>query len=326
MTLTRPPYDPELKVFLDSLLAMLPTDLELDLDRVDAVRERASRMYPPIGAILAGTDLEHLDIEVPGPMGSPDVILSVVRRPGSIPTPCLYYVHGGGMITGHRFVGADAFPEWIDRFGVTVVTVEYRLAPENPHPAPSEDCYAGLRWVAENASELGIDPDRILVVGGSAGGGLAAAVALMARDRGGPALRGQVLICPMLDDRNETVSSRQYDDRSLWNRDFNLTGWRALLGSTRGTADVSAYAAPARAQNLGGLPPAYLDVGSAEVFRDEVVDYASRIWAAGGEAELHVWAGGFHGYERAAHTAVAQASKAARNNWIERALRDEDPS
>ena len=144
-------------------------------------------------------------------------------------------------------------------------------------------------------------------------------VALIARDRGGPTLVGQLLNCPMLDDRNETVSSHQYDGIGAWDRNNNDTAWDALLGPRRGTSTVSSYAAPARARDLSGLPPAYIEVGAAEVFRDEAVDYASRIWAAGGQAELHVWAGGFHGFSGVAPDAVvSRAANATRDSWLER--------
>lgn len=178
-----------------------------------------------------------------------------------------------------------------------VVSVEYRLAPEAPHPGPVEDCYAGLVWTAANAAQLAIDPERIVIAGASAGGGLSAAVALMARDRNGPTPCGQLLIYPMLDDRNDTLSSMQMAGIGVWDRTSNDTGWTALLGDARGGPDVSPYAAPARAADLSGLPPTFVDVGSAETFRDEDIAYASRIWAAGGRAELHVWPGCFHGFD-----------------------------
>jgi acetyl esterase/lipase len=142
----------------------------------------------------------------------------------------------------------------------------------------------------------------------------------MARDNGGPALIGQLLSAPVLDDRDATVSTRQFDGPGPWHRGDNRFGWTALLGAARGTADVSPYAAPARATDLSGLPPVYLDAGSAEVFRDEIVDYASRIWAAGGQAELHIWAGGFHGFQLAGETRVARAALAARDSWLARLL------
>ena len=176
-------------------------------------------------------------------------------------------------------------------------------------------------WTAENAREIGVDPARIVVAGGSAGGGLTAALALLARDRGGPAVFGQMLLCPMLDDRNDSCSARQMAGHGVWDRTANETAWGALLGDARGGPDVPPYAAPARASDLSGLPPAFLDVGSAETFRDEVVDYASRIWRAGGVAELHVWPGGFHGFDAfAPHTVLARTARAARIAWLRRLL------
>jgi acetyl esterase/lipase len=205
--------------------------------------------------------------------------------------------------------------------GAVVVSVEYRLAPEHPHPAPVEDCYAGLVWTAEHADELGIDPQRLLIYGGSAGGGLSAGTALLARDRGGPPLSHQILLCPMLDDRGITQSSQELDGEGVWDRNANLTGWTALLGADRGGPDVSPYAAPARATDLSGLPPTYLDVGTVETFRDETIEYAARLARAGVSVELHVWAGAFHGFEGfAPQAAVSQDSRAARRGYLRRAL------
>ncbi|WP_370591495.1 alpha/beta hydrolase fold domain-containing protein [Saccharopolyspora montiporae] len=201
------------------------------------------------------------------------------------------------------------------------VTVEYRLAPEFPDPYPVEDCYAGLQWTAEHAAELGIDADNLIIAGASAGGGLAAGTALLARDRNGPALAGQVLICPMLDDRDWTVSTAQYENVGLWGRESNRTGWDALLGDRRGTDEVSVYAAPARATDLSGLPPAFIDCGSAELFRDEDVAYATALWHSGVQAELHVWPGGYHGFDMLApNSGIARAAIDARKGWVGRTL------
>jgi acetyl esterase/lipase len=184
-----------------------------------------------------------------------------------------------------------------------------------------EDCYAGLLWTVENSSELSIDEERIVLVGGSAGGGIAAAVALVARDRGGPTLAGQLLMCPMLDDRNDSPSVLQMAGLPMWNRQANEVGWTALLGDARGGPDVPPYAAPARATDLSGLPPTFIDVGSADSFRSEDVDYANRIWLAGGRAELHVWPGGFHGFDGMVPTAaISRSAVAARADWLRRLL------
>ncbi|MDX3574884.1 alpha/beta hydrolase, partial [Streptomyces sp. ID05-47C] len=237
------------------------------------------------------------------------------------PRPVVYHVHGGGMVLGTNRVGVDQILDWARELDMVVVSVEYRLAPEHPYPAPVDDVYAGLLWTAEHAKELGADPERIVIAGASAGGGLTAALALLLRDRGGPRPLGQVLLCPMLDDRNDTPSSHQMAGLGVWDRTANETGWTALLGEVRGGPDVSPYAAPARAEDLSGLPPAFLDVGSAETFRDEVVAYASRIWQAGGVAELHVWPGGFHGFDGfAPQAAVSRAARTAQLEWLRRLL------
>jgi acetyl esterase/lipase len=259
---------------------------------------------------------------VPGPAGEPDVSLIICRPTsagGSVPT--VYSVHGGGMISGTSRDGLGDILDLAEPIGAAVVSVEYRLAPETPHPGPVEDCYAGLVWTAENAAELGVDPDRIVLIGGSAGAGIAAALALLARDRGGPALAGQLLLCPMLDDRNDSPSVHQMAELPMWNRQANEVGWTALLGDARGGPDVSPYAAPARATDLSGLPPAYIDVGSTDSFRDEDVDYATRIWQAGGVAELHVWPGGYHGFDAIVRqAALSKAAVAARASWLRRLL------
>ena len=223
------------------------------------------------------------------------------------------------MIVGTNRLGLPL--DWAEELGLVVVSVEYRLAPEHPHPAPVEDCYAGLLWTAAHAEEIGGDPDRVILAGGSAGGGLAAALALLARDRRGPRPLGQLLMCPMLDDRNDTLSAHQMAGLGVWDRTANETGWNALLGEARGTDDVEPYAAPARATDLSGLPPAFIDVGSAETFRDEDVPYATRIWQAGGSAELHVWPGGFHGFDGLVpQAALSVDARGACLRWLRRLL------
>jgi acetyl esterase/lipase len=184
-----------------------------------------------------------------------------------------------------------------------------------------EDCYAALVWAADQADDLGVDVDRLVVAGVSAGGGIAAGVALLARDRGGPRLHAQMLMCPMLDDRDSTVSTSPFDGIGTWDRGSNRMAWTALLGNRRGTPDVSVYAAPARATDLSGLPATLIDCGSADLFRDEDVAYASGIWAAGGRAELHIWPGGYHAFDLSArHTRLAEIVWTTRSNWLERVL------
>jgi acetyl esterase/lipase len=179
-------------------------------------------------------------------------------KTGTKPGPLVVFLHGGGMIMGSVALYEPMLRFLASESEVAVLAPDYRLAPEHPHPTPVEDCYAALRWAAQSAAELGVDPARIAVAGDSAGGGLAAAVALIARDRGGPMLARQVLIYPMLDDRN-TVAPELIPEPLIWSYDDNLTGWSALLGDRAGSDDVSPYAAPARATILAGLPHAVAD-------------------------------------------------------------------
>ncbi|MBG0561424.1 alpha/beta hydrolase [Actinoplanes aureus] len=320
MTTIPPPFDPELAAALDVIGERLPPSLTAEM--IQPMRDGALLGDPTDEDLSRGGAFTVARRMVPGPAGAPDIELLVLTPAGArTALPGIYHTHGGGMILGNNRSGVDGPQDWATEVPAVIVSVEYRLAPEHPHPAPVEDCYAGLVWTAEHAAELGIDPQRLIVAGGSAGGGLTAALALLARDRGGPALAGQMLLCPMIDDRNDTPSAVQMAGRGVWDRTSNETGWTALLGADRGGPDVSPYAAPARATDLSGLPPAFIDVGSAETFRDEDVTYASRIWQAGGQAELHVWAGGFHGFDGLApQAAVSQEARAARVRWLRRLL------
>ncbi|GAB2831017.1 alpha/beta hydrolase [Actinocorallia aurea] len=318
-----PPFDAELVPVLRLMNELIPPDAFADLSRVQEMLQSAVQR-PSLEVFSRDGAYTVEELTIPGPEGAPEVALLLCLPTGAAaPYPLIYHTHGGGMIIGDNRIGLPEMLELAEGVGAAVASVEYRLAPGTPHPGPVEDCYAGLLWCAEHASELGVDPGRIIVGGASAGGGLAAAVALLARDRKGPALAGQLLMCPMLDDRNDTVSARQMAGRGIWDRASNAAGWTALLGDARGTDAVSPYAAPARAADLSGLPPAFIDVGSAETFRDEDVAYAARLWQAGGVAELHVWPGGFHGFDTMApHAALSRDAKDARARWLTRLLAD----
>ncbi|MFT3798326.1 alpha/beta hydrolase [Microbacterium sp.] len=322
MTVTPVPYDPELEPGLQAFLDLVEI-IPLRADTIHANRDHFATIIPPIQAQAEGRAVTWEDRTIPGPAGAPDVEITIVRpdAAASVPAPAVLSIHGGGMVLGTRLFGTPEVIDLAERYGVVGVAVEYRLAPEHPGPAQAEDCYAALEWMVAHAEELGIDPGRILVSGASAGGGLSAAVALMSRDRSGPPLAGQLLNCPMLDDRNETVSARQYDGIGAWDRNNNDTAWDAIAGADRFTNRVSPYTAPARATDLSGLAPAYIEVGAAETFRDEAVAYATRIWATGGPAELHVWAGAYHGFSGFSPDAiVSQAANAARDSWVRRIL------
>jgi acetyl esterase/lipase len=230
------------------------------------------------------------------------VLLRWYVKDGAPHGPAALYLHGGGMIAGSVALYNGPVSRYVSNSGVPMLAVDYRLAPEHPHPTPVEDCYAGLQWLAEHASELGVDPGRIAVMGDSAGGGLAAAVALMARDRGGPAVLQQILVFPMLDDRN-TSPDPEIAPFAVWSYDDNITGWGALLGGTIGKPDVPAYAAAARATDLSGLPSCYIEVGQLDILRDEDLTYAQRLSLAGVPVEFHLRPGVPHEFETFAHAA-----------------------
>lgn len=233
-------------------------------------------------------------------------------KDGASPGSAALYLHGGGMILGNF----GLFDAWLSRHvsasGVPVLSVDYRVAPEHPHPTPVEDSYAGLRWLGEHADELGVDPGRVAVMGESAGGGLATAVALLARDRGGPSVARQILLYPMLDDRN-TEPDPEIAPFAAWTYDDNATGWGALLGDAVGGPDVSAYAAPARATDLAGLPAAYVEVGQLDIFRDGDLEYAKGLSRAGVPVEFHLHPGVPHYFD-----AVAFESDVARRALADR--------
>jgi len=320
-SVTPVPFDPQMDVALTADYyggnqSLLP-------ETIQQVRQLGLDTEPPMSEIVAGLPVRYEDRVIPGPEG--DITLTIVwpdAEPGTTFAGAVYNIHGGGMVAGSRFSGIETVVDMAIEYNVVGVSVEYRLAPEHPHPAPSEDCYAGLCWVAEHAEELGFDPDKLIVRGGSAGGGLTLAMALMARDRGGPKLAGQMSIAPMIDDRNTSIASRQFERSGTWDRVSNHTGWTALLGDERGGPDVSPYAAPIRATDLSNLPPLFVEVGAAEPFRDEAVEYVSRVWAAGGRADLHVWDGGIHGFVRHAPEAIiSKAAKDSQRSWLDRIYR-----
>lgn len=318
------PFDPEIAPVLDALAA--DPQPALTREALPGMRDGAATVFPSAEEVIGDRAIDAEDRVIPGPAGAPDLEVTILTPRGHSTShdalPVLYNIHGGGMIVGHRSWETGRLVQLVEELGVIAVNVEYRLAPENPYPAGVEDCYAGLVWLAEHAAELGADPDRIVVMGGSAGGGFSAAVALLARDRGGPALAGQLLLCPMIDNTNTTVSSHQYAGIGTWTREANLLAWECVLGEELAFSDrAPQYAAPTRATDLSRLPHAYIEVGAAEPFRDEDVEFASRIWAVGGDAELHVWSGGFHGFDiYAPESELTRAALAARYSWLRRVL------
>ncbi|HET8780611.1 MAG TPA: alpha/beta hydrolase [Agromyces sp.] len=319
----RPPFDAELAPALEGLPRYFTT---LEPSAISEFRAATSRTRSSIADAIARKPVEITEHRVSG-YGGGEIPIAVVRperhatgrTTGS--APGIYLLHGGGMVGGSRWSVVPMLVDWVLEYGAVAAAVDYRLAPEFPDPVPVEDSYAGFEWFVGRAEEFGFDPTRVMAGGQSAGGGLAAGTTLLARDRGGSMPAALLLMWPMLDDRNDSVSARQIDGVGIWDHTSNETGWTALLGDRRGSADVSVAAAPSRAIDLSGLPPTYIEAGSAEVFRDEAVAFASKIWEAGGNAELHIWAGGFHGFQGIVPTAaVSHAAVQTRESWLHRVL------
>ncbi|WP_145926546.1 alpha/beta hydrolase [Amycolatopsis orientalis] len=270
--------DPELEAFV-------PFFPRADL--TDPVADR--KIYSELAGARPVPDTTGMEIEDRTVPADPDVPVRIYRPLQA--QGAIIWSHGGGHVIGDLDTEHPLAIRIADGAGAVVISVGYRRAPEHPYPAALDDVYAVLTWVAENAAELGIDPERIAVGGHSAGANLAAAVALRARDEQGPAIRFQVLNEPGLDDRLETWSARNFTDTPWLYRDKVARSWTYYLGSTPATQ----YAAPARATDLSGLPPAYIASAEFDPNRDECIAYALRLLQAGVSVELHQWPGTFHG-------------------------------
>ena len=264
------------------------SDIQRARDGLDALAEAMPVPELPDTVTLA----DHL---VPGFDGHEVLVRTYVPDAKADASAALYWIHGGGMVLGEVAMDDAKCAGIAQELNIVVASVDYRLAPEHPYPAPMEDCYSGLTWFFSQAEAMGLDSARIAIGGGSAGGGLAAGLALLARDRGEVAPCFQLLTFPMLDDRNATPSSHAIDDFRVWNRPANLAGWNAYLSGNAGGDDVPVYAAPARATDLSGLPPAIVTVGDLDMFLDEDIAYAQALLQAGVPTELHVYPGAFHG-------------------------------
>ncbi|HEY7105787.1 MAG TPA: alpha/beta hydrolase [Acidimicrobiia bacterium] len=292
------------------LLAEAP-QFALTPDALATMRENRINM---MGDVELSDAVERTDHVV---STDPEVVVRVHRpKSASGRLPVIYSIHGGGYILGSYVMDDVRFDRWCPALGCVGVSVEYRLAPETPYPGPLDDCYAGLTWTYEHAAEIGADPAHIGIAGVSAGGGLAAALALLARDRGEISLCFQLLECPMIDDTQSTSSSC-LDGLPIWSRESNTFGWKSYLGDLYGTGDIPAYAAAARATDLTGLPPALVIVGGADGFRDENITYALRLNQAGVPTELHVLPGAPHGVMMFAASTVAKRWNQTVNAWLE---------
>jgi triacylglycerol lipase len=314
MTGARDLVDPELFDLLDLWPAVTLTEELLPLVRAPG------RL--PLGEVVNPERVEKSEATAPGRDGAPDVPLVLYRpagRAGEV-LPCIYHIHGGGYVGGSAVGMEPVHRHMVEELGCALVSVDYRLAPETPFPGPLEDCYAGLAWLHANAAALHIDPARIGVRGESAGGGLAAALALLVRDRGEVRLAFQQLIYPMLDDRTCVGEEHPYAGKLIWNAESNRFGWRAYLGQEPGGEGVLPYAAAARAEDLADLPPAFLSTGALDLFIDEDLAYAARLIRAAVPTELHVYPGAFHGFNVHKTAGVAQRSNRDAEDWLQRHL------
>lgn len=292
--------DAESRIPLDGLLSVMPGGFNAIPDIV----QRRAVLTQMLSAtpVPPNPNVEISNHVAPGPAG--DIAVRVYTPKNvSKPAPGLVYIHGGGMIMG-GLDGEDGTCQMMaDRLGAVIASVDYRKAPENPYPAAPEDCYAAASWVFENAEMLQMQGDNIGIYGQSAGGGLTIAVAMMARDRNGMKFAYMAPIYPMIDDRNVSESSNMVTDVGIWDRAGSIEAWGWYLGGK----EADQYAAPARATDLSGLPPAFVDVGELDMFRDEDIEFVKRLSEGGVPVEFHLWPGAYHASEVFAPEAALSA-------------------
>jgi acetyl esterase/lipase len=309
-------YDPDLVAFAEAAPDLLIEGVEAGRVTLNALQTKTNGGADFAGVIIA-------DYVAPGPEGAPGVPVRVYRPAAQLrPVPGLIQIHGGGFVMGSLDGEQSRCLALCQNLGIVVVSVDYRLAPETTYPGPLEDCYAALQWATDQANNLNMDKSRLGVLGFSAGGCLAAALALLTRDRGGPTLCFQYLGIPITDDRLNTPSMQQFVDTPIWNRPTAEICWQHYLQPSynHGADDVPAYAAPARALDLSGLPPAYVSTMEFDPLRDEGIHYALRLLQAGVSVELHNYPGTFHGSGMAVDAAVSQREgkemMAALTRWL----------
>ncbi|WP_371318220.1 alpha/beta hydrolase [Paenibacillus elgii] len=294
---------PELKQGVELLTPLhLPDDLAMERQR-PLPPTNSSKSVQITERYISGGDSKEMLVKIYEPVRREDQKL-----------PAFLWVHGGGYVLGHPSSDDVLCECFVKAANCIVISPDYRLAPEHPFPAAIEDCYAALVWITNRAEEMNIDLSRIAIGGASAGGGLTAALALMARDKGGPAICFQMPLYPMIDDRNVTPSTHEITHPAVWNRANNLAAWKMYLGE-HAHRDISPYAAPSRAKSLTGLPPVYTCVGQLDPFRDETIDYVARLAQAGVDVEFQLYPGCYHGFEHVVPD--AEISQRARNGYLD---------
>lgn len=310
-----PRYDSELQAFLDNNPDIKRTSLTPD--GIAPLREEFVSLG--LECLMNNRALDATETVVLTRDGHALPMTTIRAKGSEAPRAALFHIHSGGMMVGDRFIGMDLMADWVERHNLVCASVEYRLAPENPDPTPLNDCYDALVKFADS-----LDAQTPLIIAGmSAGGGLSAGLSLMSRDLKGPQLAGTLLMCPMLDYRNDSASSQQFQNLGLWDQGSNDTGWNAYLGDTRFSGTVSPYASPFHAEDLSGLPPTFLDVGTLEVFRSEIAGFAEKLAQADVPVEFHMWMGAFHGFDLTYPDAqVSREAMKAREQWLLRLLRE----
>ncbi|MEM7337299.1 MAG: alpha/beta hydrolase [Actinomycetota bacterium] len=310
---SEPYYDPEIRAAIEAGPAFPPVV-------ADTLGTARQNRIIATEAVELSDAVARTDVIVPGPSDHPELRVRMHRREGADGlAPGLVWCHGGGYVLGTPEQDDLRFDRWCTRFDLVGAVVNYRLAPEHPYPAGLEDCYAALSWLKANGAEVGVDANRIGIGGPSAGGGLAAALALLVRDRGEFEIDYQMLIYPMIDDTRTSMTAGWHVP--IWGPESNRFGWSAYLGEWFGRDDVPAHAAPTRASDLSGLPPAYVMVGSLDGFADENLDYAMRLNHAGVPVEFHLYPGAPHGFDGFAPlTAVSKQARSDVSGWLARQL------
>lgn len=311
--------DPELRGKLEIMQELMGGDAidNLTADLLPGMRENVEKFARPL--LPTPVPQERM---IPGSNGAPDVRIYVIDAKPGAARPAVLYIHGGGFIMRSAKSALLHVQNISISHDCVVVSVDYRLAPETPFPGALDDNYAALKWLHDHADELGVDRTRIAVIGESAGGGHAAMLTLAARDRGEIPIKQQILIYPMLDDRTgSTVEVQPWMGQFIWTPKANCFGWSSLLGVPAGSKSVPAGSVPAREENLTGLPPTLIAVGSLDLFANENIDYARRLINAGVAAELYVAPGGFHGFdEMVPESAIAGQFRSAIEAAIRRAF------
>ena len=309
---------------LDSELGLAAfTEPQFDFSNLVDVRIKVNAMTAALKSGGYWHSLEEgliiRDQIIPGPKGEQNIMVRIYRNARiAFPAPAVLFIHGGGYMIGDLEFEHSRCLKWAQETDCIVVAVDYRLAPENAFPSAVEDCYQSLLWITKNASRLGMDVHRIIIAGSSCGGGLAAAVALKSRDIGHPSIAFQLLIYPVLDDRMTTKSMKEFVDTPGWNRESSIHMWRNYLGESCKT--VSPYAAPARAINLAGLPPAYVLTAELDPLRDEGIEYARRLLHFGVSTELHQYAGAYHGFDALSWPSISKSALYSQIEAINRAV------